>query len=477
MNIANKLPAVPLNVFKRTKILATLGPATDDYDSILELMRQGVNGFRLNFSHGDHEEHLRRIKRVRKASQEYGKPVAIVQDLQGPKIRLGDFEGIIPVQSGAQLVFGYKVAYKSGGTIPVQYDLSKKVERGQRLYLNDGKIHTTVTSVRDGLVYAQAENEGILTRRKGINLPDTDFGGDVITAKDRKDIIFGASNDIDYVAMSFVQTSEDIAALRRLLKNAGSNARVIAKIETNPAVENLESIVKASDAVMVARGDLASEVNFASVPVLQRRIIGLCLKYGKLSIVATQMLASMVDAPDPTRAEVSDIATAVIVGADCVMLSEETAAGNYPIEAVKVMKETILYAQENTPVLPEFPESHDYSMSEAIASSAVNLATQIKAKAIVAETKSGATAISIAAWRPKIPLIAVTSLVKTAQILALYHSLKIFVRPDSKFAASKLTDWLLENQIFHRDDVIVSVSGKYPGQTGGTDTIKVRHLE
>jgi pyruvate kinase len=479
INSTTKPLTVPLNTFKRTKILATIGPATDSYEAILALLTAGVNGFRLNFSHGTYEEREQQIKWIRKASLEYGKPVAIVEDLQGPEIRLGNFDGIIPVQAGQELVLAYNEEYQEGGPLPIQSDLSKTVERGQRLLFNDGKIRSQITGVREGKIYVRAENEGVLTKRKSINLPDIDFRGEIITAKDRKDVMFGAAHndDIDYLAMSFIQTAQDVENMRKLMKNAGLNAKIIAKIETRSAIDNLEEIVKASDGVMVARGDLAAEVSFERVPVIQRQIIGYCLRYEKLSIVATQMLASMVDAIEPTRAEVSDVATAVIIGADCVMLSEETAAGRYPVEAVQVMKRVILYTQENTPLKAEFAPTHEYSLQEAIAAGVITLADQIKADAIVAETKSGATAEVIASFRPAIPLIAVTSLSKTAQQLALYYGMKTFVRPDSKYAASKLTDWLLETQIFHASDVIVSVSGKYPGQIGGTDTIKVRRLE
>ena len=232
MTSTDKAPNVPISKFKRTKIIATVGPSTNTYESILALMKAGANGIRLNFSHGNHEERADQIKWIRKASKEYGKPVAIIQDLQGPKIRLGDFEGIINVQTGQSLTFKYDSDYERSGYIPTQYDLSKKVKRGERLYLYDGKVQTIVTSVKDGLVHARAENNGILIKRKGINLPDTDFEGDIITAKDKKDITFGSTNDVDFVALSFVQTGKDIRNLRTMLKGLGSTARIIAKIET-----------------------------------------------------------------------------------------------------------------------------------------------------------------------------------------------------------------------------------------------------
>lgn len=470
-------PNVPINEFKRTKILATVGPSTNSYEKILELIKAGANGIRLNFSHGSHEEREEQIKWIRKASKEYGKPVAIVQDLQGPKIRLGDFEGIINVKTGQDLSFKYNADMERSGLIPTQYDLSKKVKRGERLYLFDGKIRTIVTSVKDGVVHARAENEGILIKRKGINLPDTDFGGDIITDKDKKDVAFGSTHDIDYVALSFVQTEHDIRTLRKMLKTLGSSARIIAKIETKAAVENIDRIMLETDAVMVARGDLAIETLPESVPIVQRNIIGLGLKHAKPVIVATQMLASMTDMPEPTRAEVSDVATAVILGTDCVMLSDETANGNYPIEAVSVMKRIIRYSQSNSPMNVSFDNNLNEDRQSSISTAVITLAENLHATAMVAETLTGSTAQQIASHRSGIPLIAVTSNEQTSHQLALVYGVKSYVRPVDRFAATKLTDWLLESKLFHKGDMIVTASGKYPGVVGTTDTIKVRVLE
>lgn len=471
------IPTVPVNLFKRTKIIATVGPATNNYESILAMAKAGVNGFRLNFSHGDYEEREQQIKWIRRASQEFGKPVAIIQDLQGPKIRLGDFSGVISVSKGQELRLGYKVEHEPGGVLPMQYDLSKKVKRGERVLLYDGKVKTIVTSVRDGQINLRVENDGILTQRKGINVPDTDFGGDVITKKDRQDIVFGAEQQVDFVAMSFVQTAEDVAHLRRLLKNLGSKSQIISKVETKSAIENLEAIVEASDAVMVARGDLATETLPESVPVVQREIIRLCLHHEKLSIVATQMLASMMEQPEPTRAEVSDVATAVIVGADCVMLSDETAVGRYPIESIDFMKRIIRYTQANTTVHVQFDRREQTSVAEAVSATVTDLAEKVKAVAIVVETTSGQTARYIAAWRPKIPIIAITSENSTAHQLALLYGTKSFVRQMSGTTTVKLTEWLRTEGLFKKGDHIVTASGKYPGLIGGTDTVKVRVLE
>lgn len=474
----HKVPNVPVTKFKRTKILATIGPATDSYDLILALIKAGANVLRLNFSHGAYEERERQIKWIRKAAAEYGKPVAIVADLQGPKIRLGDFDGIVNVRSGQTLMFKYNADYERSGMLPTQYDLSKKVKRGERLYLYDGKVRTVVTSVKDDTVHVRAENDGILIKRKGINVPDTDFEGDVITTKDRKDLAFASTQDIDYVAMSFVQSAADIRAMRRAIINLGGDAKVMAKIETKAAVENIEPIVEEADVVIIARGDLAVEVPLESVPVIQRQIIELGKQYQTPTVIATQMLLSMVETPEPTRAEVSDVATGVFLGADCLWLSDETASGKYPLESVEVMKRVILFterqiAEEQLEVKTQRPPTKQEAISEAI----IDLASRLEAKAIVAETNSGATVLQIASHRPRRPIIAVTSTARVAQQLALVYGTKSYVRPDDKFAATKLTNWLQKNKVLKAGDMIVTVSGQYPGVVGTTDTIKVRVLQ
>lgn len=477
MNHTDIVPNVSLKSFKRTKIVATIGPATDSYEAIYALIKAGVNVIRMNFSHGTQEEHAKRIPWVRKASRELGKPVAIIQDLQGPKVRLGDFEGVITVQAGQHLSFAYKSDYEKTGHIPTQYDLSTKIKPGERLYLFDGRVRTKVTAVREGVVYVQAENDGILIKRKGMNPPDTDFGGDILTKKDLDDVKFGVTQDFDYVALSFVQRAEDIENLRKILTSHGSDAKIIVKVETKAAVDNIESVVKAADATMIARGDLAVETPAETVPVVQRQIVGLCLMHAKPSIVATQMMLSMVDMPEPTRAEVSDVATAVFIGADAVMLSEETAMGKYPVETVKTMKRVIKYAEQHPPLKTVYPIEREHTLQHAISSSVITLAQNIDAKAIVAETKSGATALQIAARRPNAPLIAVTDDDRTAQQLALVYGVKSYTRPIDPQAASKLTDWLRENDVLKAGDVAVLVSGRHPGVVGTTDTIKVRVLE
>lgn len=478
MQTTNTAPNVSLKNFKRTKLIATVGPATNSYEAILKLVKAGANGIRLNFSHGTHEERNHQIAWIRKAAKQYGKPVAIIQDLQGPKIRLGDFDDIVNVAKGQRLQFKFNANYEKTGCLPTQYDLSKKVKKGERLFLYDGKVRAVITSVSEsGVVNARAENSGILISRKGMNLPDTSFAGDIITPKDRADLIYGSAQDIDYVALSFVQTAADITHLRHLLKSMKSSARIIAKVETKAAVDNIEEIVREADAVMIARGDLAVETLAESVPIVQRQIIGLGQRYAKPTIVATQMLASMTEASEPTRAEVSDVASAVIVGADCVMLSDETASGHHPIEAVKVMKRITRYTEAYNPLRVTFPEYEEGTRQSAISEALISLAENIKANAIVAETKSGATALQIASRRSDVPVIAATSEARTAQQLAIVYNVKSYVRPVDPQAAEKLTNWLRTNKVLKKGNIVVTATGKYPGVVGTTDTIKVRVLE
>lgn len=471
-------------IFKRTKILATLGPATNTPEKVKELMRAGTNGFRLNFSHGSYEERLEQIQWIRDASAELNRPVAVLQDLQGPKIRLGVLvDNRYEVKKGDEIILDY-AAEHHGNVLPVQYNLADKVKVDEPIYLFDGKIRTTVIDIpSETAITLRIENDGVLMSKKGINLPDTDFGGDILTEKDLADIEFGATQDYDYVALSFVQNEEDINNLRQILVSQGSTAHIIAKVETKAAIkpETLEAIVQASDGVMVARGDLAVEAGAEVVPIVQRQIVSLCRKHGKICIVATQMMASMVDSPEPTRAEVSDVATATVMGADVVMLSDETANGSYPVESVAAMRKTIMYTQEHLSVTKETDQvvSDEEVRRNAISRAAVTVADEISATAIIAETKSGATAANIASMRPRVPICAVTSSARAAQQLALTYASRSFIRPDGEKAGTELAKELFAKQYFGEMQQLtaVIVSGRQPGVTGGTDTIRVRVIE
>lgn len=475
-------------LFKRTKILATIGPATNTAEMIEEVIMAGVNGCRLNCSHGSNEERDQQIKWIREAARKKGRSVAILQDLQGPKIRLGMLkDNRLDLKAGDELILESDKNFEHDGgmTVPIQYNLAEKVKVGEPISMFDGRVKASVTELYSATaIRVKILNDGFIMSRKGLNLPETDFGGDILTEKDLADIEYGAGCDYDYVSLSFVQSADDIYKLKQLLLSYGSRAKVIAKIETKKAIsteENLERIVEAADGIMVARGDMAVEAGAEVVPIVQRRLIALCRKHAKLCIVATQMLASMVENPEPTRAEVSDVATAVIQGADVVMLSDETANGKYPLETVKEMKKVILYAQNHSKVadIKEGPVGEKSEIYDGISRAAARLAEEIKADVIICQTASGVTATTMAAQRPNLPIISVTSNEKVANQLALIYANSAFVRLYEEEVGIKLATELkangyLQTKEGEKDLKVVIVSGDRDKM--GTDTIKVRYI-
>lgn len=474
-------------LFKRTKILATIGPSTNSAEKIEEVIMAGANGCRLNCSHGSNEERDQQIKWIREAATKKGRSVAILQDLQGPKIRLGFLkDNHLDLKTDDELILESAEGFEHNGgmTVPVQYNLAKKVKVGEPLSMFDGKVKSEVIEiVSDTAIKVKVKNDGFIMSKKGLNLPDTDFGGDILTPKDISDIEYGANCDYDYVSLSFVQSASDIMNLKQRLLSLGSTAKVIAKIETKKAIssdEHLEEIVKASDGIMVARGDMAVEAGAEVVPMVQRKLIAMCRAHSKLCIVATQMLSSMVDSPEPTRAEVSDVATAVVQGADVVMLSDETANGKYPLETVKAMKKVILYTQNHSKVAPisKSPVGEKSEIYDAISNTAARLAEKINADVIVAQTASGVTATTMAAMRPNVPIISVTPNPRVANQLALTYANAAFVRPYSEDfgydLAKELKGNYLQTEEGKNNLLAVIVSGDK--NKFGTDTIKVRTI-
>ena len=473
-------------LFKRTKILATIGPATNSAEKIEEVIMAGVNGCRLNCSHGSNEERDQQIAWIREAAEKKGRSVAILQDLQGPKIRLGMLkDNHLDLKKGDELILESVEGFEHDGgmTVPVQYNLAEKVKVGEPLSMFDGKVKSKVKEiVSDTAIKVDILNDGFIMSKKGLNLPDTDFGGDILTEKDLADIEYGAGCDYDYVALSFVQSAGDVEKLKQILLSHGSTAKVIAKIETKKAIEsegNLEEIVKAADGIMVARGDMAVEAGTEVVPIIQRKLIAMCRANSKLCIVATQMLGSMVESPEPTRAEVSDVATAVVQGADAVMLSDETANGKYPLETVQEMKKVILYTQNHSRIAPVSRPQNKDLIYDAISNSAVRLAENIEADLIVCQTASGVTATVTAAQRPNVPIITVTSNRRVANQLALIYANSAFVRPYEKGFGYKLAKDLKDSGYLRverdkKDLLAVIVSGDR--DIIGTDTIKIRYI-
>jgi pyruvate kinase len=497
--------------FKKTKIIATIGPASEDI--IPELLAAGVNGVRLNFSHGTHSEHSAKLKAARKAAKELNRSVAIIQDLSGPKIRLGSLpkQGV-GVKKGEVIHLSFEASYDEVQILPTQYDFAGEVKPGEHLYLRDGQIKTVITKVVGGIVSVKALNAGTIMSNHGINLPDTVFKNSVLTAKDRADVGFALREDVDYVALSFVQSAENIAALRALLKRSKSKAKIIAKIETKPAVRNLRKIIIASDAVMIARGDLGIEIGAENVPIVGRQIIELAKQYKKPVIMATQMLESMMTAIEPSRAEANDVSTAVLLGVDSVMLSGETAIGQFPLETVQMMKRIILKAEEygNAPAhSAEFlleddqvhstqnylPSTHSPSQQRyrivferetnsmqvtdrneiqtSIALAAIALTEQLSAKLILAETLSGDTARNISSLRPNAPIIMATPDPKTYNQLAIVWGGKSFLVPGQQKISGLILEELRKRGNIKKGDLVVSAFGTNHGVTGGTDTIRL----
>ena len=462
--------------FKRTKIVATIGPASNNVDVMEELLLAGVNMFRLNFSHGDHQQHGDVIKLARKLSDKHDKPVAILADIQGPKIRVGILpDDGLPFVRGAIMRFEHNADYDATGVIPVQHDISKYLKVGEPIYLRDGQIQVKVTKLQKTLITTEVVAPGLLFSKQGMNLPDTDLGGDILTPKDVADIEFAATNDADYIALSFVQTPEDITNLQARIKKLGGDQLVIAKIETKAAVANLDAIVEAADGLMVARGDLAIETRPEAVPATQRRMIELSRAARKPVIVATQMLESMIQSPQPTRAEVSDVATAVLEGADAVMLSGETAAGLFPVETVQMMKRVILYTEQEERA--EAVISIQANSTNAISAAAVVLAGQLPAKVIIAETATGQTARNVSSLRPPVPIIMVTDNRRVYFQMAIIWGGKSYLYDKPAEATAHVIRQLRAAGNILKGEAVVVASGHQPGITGGTDTVSVQMVQ
>jgi pyruvate kinase len=466
--------------FKRTKIVATIGPSTASPEVLEELLLAGVNMYRLNFSHGTHEEHGEVVKTARRLSKKHNKPVAVLADIQGPKIRVGTLPSDgLPFVRGNTVRFQHKADYEATGIIPIQYDVSKYLKKGERVFLRDGQVQIEVEKIEKGIITGKVLTPGLVYSNQGMNLPDTDLGGEILTPKDISDIEFVAGIGVDYIGYSFVQTASDIHALRARLTKLNSDAQIIAKIETAAAIENLEEIVDATDVIMVARGDLAVETKPESVPAAQLRMIELGKQYRKPVIVATQMLESMIQSPQPTRAEVSDVATAVMEGSDAVMLSGETAMGLFPIEAVKMMKRIILYTEHEQlskkavpPVPPARPER-----GNAISAAAAVLAHELPAKVIIAETSSGQTAKNIAALRPQVPIIMVTNSERVYYQMAIVWGGKSYFTKNMEHAVDEAIQQLKSASNIATGDALVVASGHQPGLVGGTDQVQVKIVD
>lgn len=473
--------AIPKMV-KKTKIIATIGPASSDPAVISELISNGVDLFRLNFSHGKRESHQENIDNIRRIADELGKPVAIMGDLQGPKIRVAKFaDGKVNLKLNDKIILD--CSYKELGNekiVGVDYvELAKDVAKDDTLLLDDGKIAFKVEKVVGEQVHCIVIQEGVLSNNKGINKLGGGLTAPALTTKDFADIQFASESKLDYLAVSFVRDSTDIILTRTLIATHNGRCSVIAKIERVEAITNLEQIVSAADGIMVARGDLAVEVGDAQVPALQKKMIKCAQKYHKLSIVATQMLESMITNPVATRAEISDIANAVLDGTDAVMLSAETASGAHPIFAVTTMARTCIEAEKNrdTAVELNFAGQKFEYIDQAIAMSALFSSYHLQAKAIVSLTTSGVTALWLSRVNSGIPVYAITDSKKAAQQMALYRDVHpIYVGGDAKdidemLEHAKMT--LISLGLITQGDTVLLTMGNHMHEIGGTNTMKI----
>lgn len=403
----------------RTKIVCTLGPATASRDGIRALIDAGMNVARLNFSHGTRDEHRRTIEMVRSAAAELGHPVGILGDLQGPRIRIGDLDQPVRVETGDDMILAYE-GEERPGEIPVTYDrLASDVHVGDRILIDDGLIELVVLDVEPPRVRARVIHGGDVKRYKGLNLPGVQVSAPSITDKDREDALFAAEADLDYLALSFVRRAEDIDDLRQIVPK---HMLVIAKIEKDAALSNIERIIRTADGVMVARGDLGVELPFEEIPIVQKNIISLANRIGKPVITATQMLESMVERPRPTRAEASDVANAILDGTDAVMLSAETAAGAYPRLAVEAMRRIVVETEQHLGGghHDRRPDAAGAVPTElAIAAATVAAVHMLQTPVVVAFTKSGFSARIVSSYRPGVPILALTDQERTYRQLAL----------------------------------------------------------
>lgn len=466
---------------KRTKILATVGPASDNLESIESLIKAGVNVFRLNFSHGTYEYHLGVLTKIRQAMKNTGLIVGVLQDISGPKIRIGELEHNFELKENDTIVFHRnslvgRALDDNSYEVSINYpEILRQLQVGDYIYLYDGIIRTKVISCLDEKVEVMVENCGVLSSKKGVNFPNTALGIDVITKKDIADIEWGVKNGVDFMAISFVQNEIDMLKAREIVTKLGGKQMLIAKIEKFDAIKNIDAILEASDGLMVARGDLGIEVPYYEVPTLQKMLIHKANIAAKPVITATQMLLSMTHSERATRAEISDIANAVLDGTDSVMLSEESAVGQHPVLAVRTMFETIVEAEKAYAYHREYDQLHE-DVTNAIDESAVRLARDLKVDGILSITASGNSARKLAKYRPKEAIYAVTHNDRVRQQLTLtWGVVPAFSVKNSSFGQT-VKDVMqrgLEEEVLNRKESYILTAGDPVGVSGSTNMIRL----
>lgn len=468
-------------MLRKTKIICTLGPAVDNEDMIRALIRTGMNAARFNFSHGSHEEHLNRLNLLKSVRDSMGRPVAAILDTKGPEIRIQSFETkSISLEAGDSFTLTTREVQGNGSLVSVTYpELHKEVSVGQEILIDDGLVALKVEEINGQDIRCVVENGGALSANKSINIPGVHIHLPALTEKDVSDIRFGVENDFDFIAASFVRRAADVQAVREVLDRfGGQEVRIIAKIENQEGVDNIDEILEAADGIMVARGDLGVEIPAAKVPILQKQIIRKGLQAGKPVITATQMLDSMMRNPRPTRAEVSDVANAVFDGTSCVMLSGETAGGKYPLEALTAMVNIVEEAEQSIHYWRQFEKRRVIpasNINDAITHTCCLTAKDLEAKAILAATNSGRTARMICRFRPACPVAALTMHEKVRRQLAICWGVIPFLTgevtsTDRIFSLS--AEVALKERLVQNGDTVVITAGVPLGKSGSTNLIK-----
>ncbi|WP_424963760.1 pyruvate kinase [Ekhidna sp.] len=471
---------------KRTKIVATLGPASNSKEVITELAEAGANVFRLNFSHGTHDDHKKVIQMIREVCEEKDYRIGMLQDLQGPKIRIGLMkDGGVEIKEGQKLIITTEEVEGDADRVSTVYkEIVNDVEVGDTILIDDGNLELKTIEVKDQEVVTEVVYGGVLKSRKGINLPDTVVSAPSLTEKDLEDLKFGLSQDIDWVALSFVRKPEDIIQLKEIIKEAGKNTKVVAKIEKPEALRNIDAIIEETDGVMVARGDLGVEIPMHEVPIWQKKIVLKCNELAKPVIIATQMMESMIENPRPTRAETNDIANAVMDGADALMLSAESAAGKYPVEAVQKMSETIKAVEtEAESIYNKYYDKQFESstrMNDLLIRAACRLAENTNARALVCMTKSGYTGFRTAMHRSKSEIYLFTNNHQLLNQMCLVWGVKTFYYDSQENIDKTLEQMekrLVDTGNLNKGDIFINTASMPQHWQGHTNMMKIHVVE
>ncbi|MCH7513118.1 MAG: pyruvate kinase [Bacteroidetes bacterium] len=470
--------------FNKTKIIATVGPASNTKKKLKELVNAGTDVFRLNFAHGSWDDHAKVVKYVREINQQLGTTICLLQDLQGPKIRIEEVEKKTYIKEGDQLIITTKSVLGNAKKVSTSYrGLPKDLSIGDTILVDDGKIELCVEAVKEQDVYTRVIFGGKLKSRKGINLPNTKISAPSLTAKDANDLKFAIEHDIEWVAMSFVRKASDIIQLRKKIEKAGKETLIIAKIEKPEAIRNIDEIINVSDGIMVARGDLGVEIRSEEVPMLQKIIVEKCRKVAKPVIIATQMMESMIENPRPTRAETNDIANAVLDGADTLMLSGETAVGAYPVEVIRSMVNTIRNVEEKGDIyykLYPLDEESDYFLNDSVVHMSAQLANYTNAKAMIGLTHRGYTAFKLSSYRPQACIFIFTNNKPFINTMNLVWGLRGIYYNRSESTDTTISDiyeLLKKNDYVKKGDIIINLAAMPINKPGRVNTLQVNKIK